>query len=150
MAFEPTDFQAKVAHNATYYYGIAKNQFFTDFNPLTVDWTTPVPWGNEPTKCNMEGDDSGCLMPNGAGLCVANSHRVLPPPTLDRPSPPRARSAQCHHLWLRRLFLGCDLCPDHGTARALQRGPFLRTNAPALTALSPLVCSSSPSSPTSR
>jgi len=70
MAFEPTDFQAKVAHNATYYYGIAKNQFFTDFNPLTVDWTTPVPWGNEPTKCNMEGDDSGCLMPNGAGFAI--------------------------------------------------------------------------------
>jgi hypothetical protein len=92
MAFEPTDFQDKVAPYAKYYYGIASKQFFTDFNPLTVDWTVPVPWGNEPDKCNMENDDSGCLMPNGAGLCVANSHRVLPPPTLNRP--PRApRSA---------------------------------------------------------
>jgi hypothetical protein len=68
--FTPTAFQLKVAEHATYYEGIAAKQFFTDFNPLTVDWTVPVPWGNEPDKCNMENDDSGCLMPNGAGFAI--------------------------------------------------------------------------------
>jgi len=54
---------------ATYYESIAKLQYFTDFNPLTVDWTTPVPWGNDPDNCKM-GTDSGCLMPNWAGFLI--------------------------------------------------------------------------------
>jgi Na+/proline symporter len=65
-----TDFQTKVCEHAPYYGSLATKLYLTDFNPLTVDWTTPVPWGNDPDTCNMEGDDSGCLMPLGAGFGI--------------------------------------------------------------------------------
>ena len=41
----------------------------TDFNPLTVDWNTPVPWGNNETLCNMDTQE-GCLMPLSAGFAI--------------------------------------------------------------------------------
>ena len=68
-----TAFQTKVCEHAPYYGSLATKLYLTDFNPLTVDWTTPVPWGNDPEFCNMEGDDSGCLMPLGAGLCALHT-----------------------------------------------------------------------------
>ena len=40
---------------------------FTDFDPTSVDWDKPVPWGNDPANCNMQ-NDKGCLMPLYAGL----------------------------------------------------------------------------------
>ena len=43
-----TDFQKKVCEHAVYYKSLQTKLYLTDFNPLTVDWTTPVPWGNDP------------------------------------------------------------------------------------------------------
>jgi len=65
-------FQLKVNDHAAYYTTVANSLRLTDFNPLTVDWTTPVPWGNDPTTCKSDdmSDDSGCMMPLVAGVCV--------------------------------------------------------------------------------
>ena len=69
----PTDFQTSVKENAEYILVLQESLGLTDFNPLTVDWTKPVAWGNDPSKCDavhLDGEDSGCLMPRGAGMCV--------------------------------------------------------------------------------
>jgi len=66
---ELSDFQENVCKHASYYMSVAEELYLTDFNPLTVDWTTPVPWGNDPDKCSMT-EDSGCLMPNWAGFLI--------------------------------------------------------------------------------
>ena len=94
MAFEPTDFQDKVAPYAKYYYGIASKQFFTDFNPLTVDWTNPVPWGNDKDTCKSDdmSEDKGCMMPLGVGLCAR------PPSRLPIAHPKHARSSRAAPL----------------------------------------------------
>ena len=70
--FEATDFQKKVALHAEYYTKVANSLRLTDFNPLTVDWTDPVAWGNDPDTCKSDdmSDDSGCMMPLVAGVCV--------------------------------------------------------------------------------
>merc|ERR1719329_1029286 len=62
-------FKANVAKHKTYYESLRAQLGIVDFNPLTVDWTTPVPWGNDPDNCKME-DSSGCLMPLGAGFGI--------------------------------------------------------------------------------
>jgi len=94
---------------AGYYDSIAKLQYFTDFNPLTVDWTTPVPWGNDPDNCKM-GTDSGCLMPNWAGLYaparITKHHRL---------AHLFASPHQSHYLWLWRILLACHDGPNDGT-----------------------------------
>ena len=92
--FTPTAFQLKVAEHATYYEGIAAKQFFTDFNPLTVDWTTPVSWGNDPVTCKSDdmSEDSGCMMPLGVGLCAR------PPSRLPIAHPKHARSSRAAPL----------------------------------------------------
>ena len=51
-------FKANVLKHKTYYETLRSQLGLVDFNPLTVDWTTPVPWGNDPDHCNMD-DDSG-------------------------------------------------------------------------------------------
>jgi len=65
-------FQQNVALHAEYYKVLATRLRLTDFNPLTVDWTTPVPWGNDPTTCDSKdmSDSSGCMMPLGAGFGI--------------------------------------------------------------------------------
>ena len=57
-AFADAVFKANVAKYKTYYESLRSQLGITDFNPLTVDWTTPVPWGNDPDNCKMS-DDSG-------------------------------------------------------------------------------------------
>ena len=90
---ELSDFQENVCKHASYYMSVAEELYLTDFNPLTVDWTTPVGWGNDPDKCSMT-EDSGCLMPNWAGLCAptsfapqASHKNKLPNPILTTPNP---------------------------------------------------------------
>ena len=51
------------------YATLADQLGLTDFNPLTVDWEKPVPWGNNASICNMDTSD-GCLMPLGAGFGI--------------------------------------------------------------------------------
>ena len=57
-AFADEVFKANVAKHKTYYESLRAQLGIVDFNPLTVDWTTPVPWGNDPDNCKME-DSSG-------------------------------------------------------------------------------------------
>ena len=61
------------------YATLADQLGLTDFNPLTVDWEKPVPWGNNASICNMDTSD-GCLMPLGAGFGI-----VLGQCTVGRP-----------------------------------------------------------------
>ena len=70
--FVPTDFQERVAKHASYYTRLAAELRLTDFNPLTVDWTTPVSWGNDPETCDSEkmSEDKGCMMPLGVGFAI--------------------------------------------------------------------------------
>ena len=58
LAFADEVFKANVAKHKTYYESLRAQLGIVDFNPLTVDWTTPVPWGNDPDNCKME-DSSG-------------------------------------------------------------------------------------------
>ena len=57
-AFADAVFKANVAKYKTYYESLRSQLGITDFNPLTVDLTTPVLWGNDPDNCKMS-DDSG-------------------------------------------------------------------------------------------
>ena len=89
-----TDFQEKVLLNAPIYARMATSLGLTDFNPLTVDWTSPVSWGNDPVTCdsiNMKTSD-GCMMPLGAGLCARLS-RALHVPTVLTGAPYRCAVA---------------------------------------------------------
>ena len=74
-----TAFQEKVATHAKYYEAVADQLRLTDFNPLTVDWTSPVAWGNNPETCKADdmSDSSGCMMPLAAGLCARPPPRQL-------------------------------------------------------------------------
>jgi hypothetical protein len=67
-----TDFQKAVWQHAAYYEGLRDSLRLTDFNPLTVDWTKPVEWGNDPDTCNSEdmSEDKGCMMPLGVGFAI--------------------------------------------------------------------------------
>ena len=109
--FVASDFQKAVGKHATYYHTLAGQLKLTDFNPLTVDWTTPVAWGNDPLTCKSEdmSDSSGCMMPLGAGLCA----RPPPAPTTPRQSRAqpdmRAPPVQRHCPWLWPVLLGCDV-----------------------------------------
>ena len=92
--FVPTDFQERVAKHASYYTRLAAELRLTDFNPLTVDWTTPVTWGNDPETCDSEkmSEDKGCMMPLGVGLCAR------PPSRLPIAHPKHARSSRAAPL----------------------------------------------------
>ena len=92
--FVPTDFQDRVAKHASYYTRLAAELRLTDFNPLTVDWTTPVSWGNDPETCDSEkmSEDKGCMMPLGVGLCAR------PPSRLPIAHPKHARSSRAAPL----------------------------------------------------
>ena len=57
-AFADAVFKANVGKYKTYYESLRSQLGITDFNPLTVDLTTPVLWGNDPDNCKMS-DDSG-------------------------------------------------------------------------------------------
>ena len=121
--FEASAFQKKVAAHAPYYSTLVTQLRLTDFNPLTVDWTTPVPWGNDPLTCKSEdmSDSSGCMMPLGAGLCAR------PPPAPPRAHPDmRAPPVQRHCPWLWPVLLGRDVPSRFRTrppARALRPAP---------------------------
>jgi hypothetical protein len=67
-----TAFQTKVKEHAEYYIDVANQLRLTDFNPLTVDWTSPVAWGNNPETCKADdmSDSSGCMMPLAAGFGI--------------------------------------------------------------------------------
>ena len=100
-----TDFQKAVWPNAGYYESLRASLRLTDFNPLTVDWTKPVPWGNDPATCDSENmsEDKGCMMPLGVGLCAR------PPSCLPIAHPNmRAPPAQRHCLGLWIVLLRCD------------------------------------------
>ena len=77
--FVATAFQEKVKEHAGYYQAVANQLRLTDFNPLTVDWTSPVAWGNNPETCKADdmSDSSGCMMPLAAGLCARPPPRQL-------------------------------------------------------------------------
>lgn len=77
--FKASAFQEKVALHASYYNDLATQLRLTDFNPLTVDWTSPVGWGNNPATCKADdmSDSSGCMMPLAAGLCARPPPRQL-------------------------------------------------------------------------
>ena len=75
-------FKANVLKHKTYYETLRSQLGLVDFNPLTVDWTTPVPWGNDADKCNMD-DDSGALSLLTPAPC---SPPPFPPSPLHRPS----------------------------------------------------------------
>ena len=104
--FKASAFQEKVALHASYYNDLVTQLRLTDFNPLTVDWTTPVPWGNDPLTCKSEdmSDSSGCMMPLGAGLCAR------PPPATPRAHPDMRAppGVQRHCPWLWPVLLDCD------------------------------------------
>ena len=89
-----TDFQKAVWPNAGYYESLRASLRLTDFNPLTVDWTKPVPWGNDPATCDSENmsEDKGCMMPLGVGLCAR------PPSRLPIAHPKHARSSRAAPL----------------------------------------------------
>ena len=92
--FEATEFQQAVNKHATYYMGLQSSLRLTDFNPLTVDWTTPVSWGNDPDTCKSDdmSEDKGCMMPLGVGLCAR------PPSRLPIAHPKHARSSRAAPL----------------------------------------------------
>ena len=77
--FKASAFQEKVALHASYYNDLVTQLRLTDFNPLTVDWTSPVAWGNNPETCKADdmSDSSGCMMPLAAGLCARPPPRQL-------------------------------------------------------------------------
>ena len=89
-----TAFQQLVWPKAKYYTDLAAELRLTDFNPLTVDWTTPVSWGNEPDTCKSDdmSEDKGCMMPLGVGLCAR------PPSRLPIAHPKHARSSRAAPL----------------------------------------------------
>ena len=131
--FKASAFQEKVALHASYYGDLATQLRLTDFNPLTVDWTTPVPWGNDPLTCKSEdmSDSSGCMMPLGAGLCAR------PPPATPRAHPDmRAPPVQRHCPWLWPVLLGRDVPSRFRTrppARALRPAPCASSRLRLLT-----------------
>ena len=85
-----TPFQQLVWPNAGYYKSLGESLGLTDFNPLTVDWTNPVPWGNDPVTCKSDdmSEDKGCMMPLAVGLCAR------PPSRLPIAHPNHARSSR--------------------------------------------------------
>ena len=97
-------FKANVLKHKTYYETLRSQLGLVDFNPLTVDWTTPVPWGNDPDKCNMD-DDSGAPALFTSPLLP---HALPPPytrPTAD--SAPPAAASGC------LMPLAAGLCALH-------------------------------------
>ena len=100
-----TAFQVAVNEHASVYERMRNELRLTDFNPLTVDWTDPVAWGNNKEFCKSDdmSEDSGCMMPLGVGLCARPPWRL----PISHPNM-RAPPAQRHCLGLRTLLLRCD------------------------------------------
>ena len=73
---DATTFKANVLKNKPYYEELRSKLGLIDFNPLTVDWTTPVPWGNDPDNCNMDDDSGAPALPTSP---------LPPPPPLTHP-----------------------------------------------------------------
>ena len=98
------EFKANVLKHKDYYETLRSQLGLVDFNPLTVDWTTPVPWGNDPDKCNMDDDSGANALLTLAPCSLAHPTRLTP--TL-ADSPPPAAASGC------LMPLGAGLCALH-------------------------------------
>ena len=89
------EFKANVLKHKPYYETLRSQLGLVDFNPLTVDWTTPVPWGNDPDKCNMDDDSGANALLTLAPCSLALPTRLAHPPRLTPLRLPLLQAASC-------------------------------------------------------